>query len=378
MNTADEVIDLLRDSAVSFIGDRHNTARMKGAVGHAPTVDRDLWREMAELGWLTLGLPETLGGSGLGLFAAATLADIFGRAVLPEPFVAAAVMPGVLLARADSTDPLAGDLARYLASGERLLSVAWQERTGEMQPTEPATRIENGRVFGSKCFVPAVEEDSILLVSARHGDDSVIVAVDVAAGGVTLTRQAAGIGSVAQVALDGAPILNGSPLLSGCAAEEALRAALEAGRVCAAAGLAGIAEGALTKTLDYLRTRVQFERALGSFQTLQHRCVDMKIDATLAGAAWRNAARRCDAEQQTAAVSGAVSAAISAAKARSGDAALTTCRAAVQMHGAMGFTEEADIGLYLRAAMYGAAWLGGSVDHRRRFVALASEESADV
>lgn len=370
----DEVVGMLRDSAADFLNGRHRRARMKGAVGRAPAVDRALWREMADLGWLALSLPESAGGSGLGLSAAATLAELFGRELLPEPFIAAAVMPAVVLGPI-ADEPATAALARHLVSGERVLGLAWQERVGELDPRAPATRYENGRLFGAKCFVPAVEDDSILLVSAQAQAQTVLVAVDLSAAGVAIERQAAGVTSLSRVTFDAAPVLQERPLLQGAQAEAALCVALEAGRVCAAAGLAGLAAASLEKTLDYVRTRVQFGRPIGSFQAIQHRCVDLHIACALAGASWREALRRFEAESQAA----ATAAAISAAKLRCGESALKVCREAVQMHGAMGFTEEADIGLYLRAAVQGAAWLGGAVDHRRRFLALhATTETADA
>ena len=361
----DEIITMLRDSAAGFIRNSFDRARLKGAVGQAPRLDRVLWREMAELGWLSLGLPEESGGSGLGLAAAAALSEVFGRELLPEPYIAAGVMPGEIVRRAGSDD-----LAGYLCSGERLITLAWQEQPGEMQGDAPATICNKGSVCGQKRFVPVVEDDSILLTTARADNSVVIVALDAAAEGVTVERQAAGVSSVASVTLEHAQVLGDAPLLSGNEAVAALQAALEAGRTCAAAGLAGLADGALQMTLEYMRARVQFDRPIGSFQTIKHRCVDLKIAASLAGASWREASRCFDKDP----LSRETQSAASAAQARCATAAVTTCREAVQMHGAIGFTEEADIGLYLRASLFGESWLGSTVDHRRRFMAGRARE----
>jgi alkylation response protein AidB-like acyl-CoA dehydrogenase len=153
-------------------------------------------------------------------------------------------------------------------------------------------------------------------------------------------------------------------------ARRALRVALDASLIAAAALLSGIAAGALSRTVDYVNQRRQFGQPIGAFQSIQHRCADLYVGLQLAGAAWRRAAKLHDESPGDL----ANAAAISAAKARASDVALAVGRAAIQMHGAIGFTEESDIGLYLRAAMQYSAWLGGAVAHRRRFLAHQPKE----
>src|SRR5690606_31992979 len=113
--------------------------------------------------------------------------------------------------------------------------------------------------------------------------------------------------------------------------------------------------------------RVQFERAIGSFQTIRHRCVDLYIATQLAGAAWRHALAQFESGDAD-----AIATAASAAKARCADTAQRVGREAIQMHGAMGFTEEANIGLFLREGLRGFAALGSPLQQRRRFQALNS------
>jgi alkylation response protein AidB-like acyl-CoA dehydrogenase len=124
---------------------------------------------------------------------------------------------------------------------------------------------------------------------------------------------------------------------------------------------------ALEMTLEYLRTRVQFGKPIGSFQALQHRAVDMYIQkeltrATLAAAVALLDQADCTPERR--------SAVVSSAKARASQAALAICKEALQMHGAIGYTDEYDLGLYFNRALVLAAWLGNASAHRARYAAL--------
>jgi alkylation response protein AidB-like acyl-CoA dehydrogenase len=363
------VAGLLRESAGSFLLAQHAPARLRGWIGKARTVDATLWKGIADLGWTGLLLPEELGGSGLGIAEAAELASLLGEKLFAEPFVACTVMPAVLLdaaSRQTAANAATEALAGWLASGERVLTLAWQEQADQLEPDVLACRLDGGRLTGEKRFVPAAQADGVLLVFAQEDGEPVLVAVAGDAPGVRLERHAAGVGAQADVRFEDAPLLFPEPLLRGAAASEALDRALAAGRLAGAAELAGIATGCLHLTLEYVGQRVQFGRAIGSFQSVQHRCADLYIETQLADASWRTALSLWQDDPQA----DTTRRAISAAKARASEAAVAAGKLGVQLHGAMGFAEEVDVGLYLRAALQGAAWLGGANAHRRRFAAL--------
>jgi alkylation response protein AidB-like acyl-CoA dehydrogenase len=148
-------------------------------------------------------------------------------------------------------------------------------------------------------------------------------------------------------------------LASGAGAEAAMRRAVAEATVALSVTLTALSGRALAMTVDYLGKRVQFGKPIGSFQALQHRAVDLAIRVRLAEASCRDALRRCEEEGHEAAAT-----AISAAKAIAANAALLVGREAIQLHGGMGYTDEADIGLYLKAALRLAPWLGGARQHR--------------
>jgi alkylation response protein AidB-like acyl-CoA dehydrogenase len=152
-----------------------------------------------------------------------------------------------------------------------------------------------------------------------------------------------------------------------------LSRALDYATVCASAELGGVMGRALEMSLDYLRTRVQFGKPIGSFQSLQHRAVDLHIQRELASAVLEDALSTIDRNGAP----GRRAVLASRAKARCTDAALKITREAIQLHGAIGFTDEYDAGLFLKRALVLAAWLGSASDHRRRYARLmVAEESA--
>lgn len=361
---------MLRQSVEDFVAAQHEAAGHRGIRNLPQQIDRAVWSAMAGLGWLGLGVPETLGGSGMGLDGAAELAMVFGKTVFAEPYIAACVMPTAIIAAAGD-DPAMGEVAASMLEGRRVLTLAWQEHAGQLLPARPSTTLAAGRVTGCKVFVPAVEREGILLVHVDTPEGEAIVAVSADDARVRCERNASGMGPIATVRFDGAPMLHDRPLLAGEQASRALCNALASARIALSAQLTGVAKGALEQTLQHVADRFQFGRAVGSFQVIQHRCVNLHLDIQLADASWRHALRSWHESD----ASPAVAAAISAAKARSSDVAMQVSRAAIQMHGAMGFTDEARPGLYLRAAMHGAAWLGTAIMHRRNFQAMRSRET---
>ncbi|MGH7071448.1 MAG: acyl-CoA dehydrogenase family protein, partial [Acetobacteraceae bacterium] len=145
---------------------------------------------------------------------------------------------------------------------------------------------------------------------------------------------------------------------------------LEEAILATAAYLLGLSRSAFAITLDYMATRAQFGRPIAAFQALRHRVADLKIQWELMRASIRAAAATLDRETNLA----LGRAAVSRAKARAADASLLITRQAIQLHGGIGYTDEADIGLFLRKAMVQINLYGSAALHRSRYAALAPEE----
>lgn len=363
-----DIETMLLDGAEGFLSSTHSLARARALRRGACGDTAALWRGMAKCGWLAMRLPESMGGAGLNIGAAAALAVRFGSALLPEPFAECAVAPATLIAAAGDAPPAAA-LAAGLADGSARPCVAWQSEAGQVESSWHGTLAATSsgwRLNGR--FVSLQADPSHWLVGADAGGDATVVVVSADTPGISVQVHRFADGSAgAAVNFQDVPVARGAVLLQGDEARAALAAALDDARLVLAAQLAGIAEGALATTVAYLQQRVQFGQTIASFQAIRHRIVDLDIQKRLAFASWRHA-RDVRLRHGTGSVQS--SAAVSAAKARCSDVALNVARAAIQLHGAIGYTEEADIGLFLGAALKHASRLGNATAHRRRYLAM--------
>jgi alkylation response protein AidB-like acyl-CoA dehydrogenase len=366
----DDILRMLLYSAVAFLRDAHSLQRVRELRDESSSVlsfDRAMWRRMAENGWLGICLPEAMGGAGLNVAAAAELAALFGAALLPEPFAMSAVAPSSILATL-AESPVRTALARSLCDGSKVFTLAWQDTIGQMDagwgPVTMVAECDGFRLKGRKVFVDDAATD--WFVTAVHGATPVVVALSRDAMGAPGASSRLADGSrVVSAEFDGAWVGAGAVLLRGEQARVSVGRALDDARLVTAALLAGMAGRAIDLSADYVAQRMQFGVPIGSFQVIRHRLVDLDLQRRLSFASWRHAAKleiTGDSDRQSR------SSEISAAKARCSQTALLAARSAIQLHGAMGYTQEADIGLFMNAALRHASALGNAPAHRRRFL----------
>jgi alkylation response protein AidB-like acyl-CoA dehydrogenase len=368
---ASEHAAMLKDSVADFIARGMDIARVRKLRGTPAEYDRGVWRQMAELGWVGISIPESYGGMGLGLTETAIVAEGLGRALAPEPYTACAVLAAGVLAASDNPKLKAETLPR-IASGESIAALAWQEQAGTVATSHiamAATPFEGGyRLNGTKRYVAGAAGADAYVVAARADSGLVLGYVDAGAVGVSTELEALADGRhFGTVTFDDTLVTRERVVGTGAAAEAALSRALDRAGAIASAELYGVMSRALEMSVDYMKTRVQFGKPIGSFQALQHRAVDLYIQQQLSSATLEDALRELDADPEP----GARAAIASRLKARCSDAALRITREAIQIHGAIGFTDEYDAGLYLKRALVLAAWLGNATQHRRRYAALA-------
>ena len=338
--------------------------------------DRNVWQQMADMGWLGVLVPEQYGGLGLQLADMAIVAQGLARALVPEPLTATAVLAARVLA--DSTnEALKTRLLEGLVSGDILPAVAWQEEAGMLDAgkiTMQATPFEGGfRVNGSKRFIVGASTADGFIVSAKSVSGMQLLWVPRDAAGASTQFDTLADGRLSgTLHLKDATVSQDNVINSGTAAAESLARAIDHTAVIASAELNGIMTRSLEITLEYLKTRVQFGKAIGSFQALQHRAVDLYIQQELSSAVLDDVLSVLDNEPDAK----TRAAAASRAKARCTDAALLITRQSIQMHGAIGFTEDCDVGLYVKRAMTLAAWLGNGTAHRRRYAKTEILEGA--
>jgi alkylation response protein AidB-like acyl-CoA dehydrogenase len=337
---------MIRDSAAAIAPRSGDLKRIRALRFQDPGFERQTWREMCDLGWLGLLVPEECRGSGLGMGEFCALVEELGAGLVPEPLI-----PGVMAARL-----LSGQHLDRLLSGQSVVIPAWQERPNTLVVGND-TVLRDGRLYGRKVFVPMPAGADAFLVAHRGG----LALFDRNAAGVSvhIERTQDG-GNVGTLTLNAAPAesLVGEP---GDALEEATLAT--------AAYMLGVMEGAFRITLGYMKTRQQFGRPIGSFQVLQHRAADLKIQLSLTRASVESAAATLD-ESASEPVRRA---AVSRAKARASEAGLLVTRQCIQLHGGIGYTDEYDIGLYLRKAMVLCNQYGSAALHRARYADIAPE-----
>lgn len=374
-----DIRSIIRDSAIGFAQRGTSLKRMRDFRGVPPGYSRDVWRQMAELGWTGILMPEAFGGLGLGLADMAIVLEELAKQLAPEPLNAGAVLAARALVHG-SNDSLKAELLPQIVAGTMIPALAWQEGNCAIDPLLCDCRAEtqargNVALFGNKRFVVGGLGADGYVVTAKSTEGLGVYWVSRDAKGLKIEPQKLADGSFAvDLHLDGVNVECSKVISPPGANLEGLQAALDEGAVMCCAELFGVLSRALDITLDYLRTRVQFDHPIGSFQALQHRAVDLYIQKTLSAVALEFAIRVFDTPSSFA----DRAASASRAKSRCSDAALLITRQAIQMHGAIGFTDECDIGLYLKRALVLAAWLGNATSHRKRYAELVPLDPSTV
>ena len=363
---------LLRESAAAFVRDRSSLKRIR-ALRDARDADgfsRELWAEIAALGWLGIPFSEADGGLGLGMKELTLVLEEFGKGLLPEPLLTSLLLGGGAIARGGSAAQRAA-LLPGLIGGERLLALAFHEAASRYDHARVATRADRAgdgwRLHGEKRLVLDGHVADHLVVSARTSGEAAARAgvtlflVPRGAAGLTVTRQSTlDSRNAALLRLDGvaaAPADVVGAVGDGVSLLDAVLARATAG-LCAE--MLGGMEAAFAMTLDYLQTRQQFGVPIGSFQALKHRAAVLFSEIELARSAVLAAAMALDEEQPQA---GEI---VAVAKARCSDTFMLVANEGVQMHGGVGMTDEYDVGLFMKRVRVLNELLGDAGYHQER------------
>ena len=350
---------LLRDSAAKFIaaaGPKVARGFRDQEASFAPA----RLREAGELGWLGILVPDSANGLGLGLTELALVLEQAGRGLVCEPIGMAAISAAAL-AQGRAPHPM----LEQVMAGAALVVPALQEGAHGDDPLSPRTQAAGEgaslRVTGRKLFVCADGADGFLVsASGRDGPELCYVA-----------RNAPGCTLAATQTVDGRKLstltLADTPadlVPSRQSSRNAVDALHSLALLALSCELLGVMEKAQEITFDYLRIRKQFGKLIGSFQALQHKAVDIytRTEAT------RSLVYQIAANNDPYRIDPVLAVAV---KAKASEDALIVTQACIQLHGAIGFTDEHDIGLYLKRAMLLSSLLGNAAAQRRRYVAIA-------
>jgi len=359
------------ESARDLLQTESPLTRLRRLRGTLPGFERPMWQTLAHAGWTGILVPEAHDGLGLGMREAGAVAEEIGRHPLPEPFIAAAVQATVALSKLPASE-LRDRLLRGVSRGELVIGLAWQEHADQINPGRPATvaNLESGQfcLRGIKDWVTPGQGADGWLVSAFQGNEMALYWVESDNSGLSVEARTRIDGStMARLCFDDVKISAAQQLAVGVAAEDALAQANDVARIVQGFELLGIARRTLEITLEFLHARVQFGKPIGANQALQHRAVDARMQLDLAAAALEGALAAHERGDLS------LAATASRIKARCAKSALHIVQEAIQLHGAIGYTDEYDVGLYFKRVLHTVSWLGGEEAHRMRYLSLQQQ-----
>jgi len=325
--------------------------------------DAALWRQAGELGWLGLIVPEEYGGIGLGWIDLTVVLEETGRGLSPLPIASQALSAAAIL-RCGNDEHKANWLPA-MASGEAICTLSLYDDPNWIDPaaiTLNGIRVDNGlQISGSKAFVTDAPSANYYLLAVREPDGLCLAAVSRDQVDVTPQPQIDPTKPMGRVTLDDVMIPNEFILPLR---EDDLAYLTDLGAVAITAEMVGAAEAALTMTSEYAKERIQFGKPIGQYQGVKHRLADIYVDvesfkSLLYYAAWT--ADEAPAELPRA---------VSLAKGYAADAFAQIGIDGIGLHGAIGFTAEYDIQLYLKRSKWARPMYGDSDYHLDRVATL--------
>jgi acyl-CoA dehydrogenase len=357
---------MLLDIATNFFREKSPTTTVRRQIASESGVDRELWGEIAELGWLGIAVPERFGGSGLSLADVTVVVEPMGRHLAGTPFVSTQIFAQALLA--GGTDQQQRDLLPQVCQGS-VGTVAVFESDGDwnLEHIESVAEIagDAARLSGTKTLVcDASVADFVLISVSLAGAPALAIvrATDLPRERRTRetvideTRRAYGVDLVGVS-------VPASSLITGEKARVTLKAIRDSALLFAAAEAAGGIAGVLDVTVQYLNTRSAFGRKIGSYQSLKHTCSDILIGLERTRSHVYHAASLIAAGEDA-------EIALRMAKIEAGDSFVFAGDRAIQFHGGFGFTYDCDAQLYLRRALWLQYAFGDAAHHRRRLADL--------
>jgi alkylation response protein AidB-like acyl-CoA dehydrogenase len=366
--------EMIRKSAADFVKGQSSIERIRelllDPVGYSP----EIYKQMADSGWLGTVIPEEFGGIGLGYVDLVCIQEELGRGLIPEPLLNSSVLAANCILHG-CVDAQKQEYLPQVVAGELKLTLAAYETQGryDLSHVETTAKKDGDHYIlnGTKCFVADAGSADRMIVSARTSggvDD---------AQGITLflvDPKADGLSQEAIVAVDRRPrahvtLKNVKVPASAIVGVEgnglnALEEAVDRATVALCAEMVGGMEESLRMSVAYSKERVQFGVPIGSFQALKHKAADMYVAIEIAKSATYYAAMALDEKMKDART------AISTAKALCSDAYIKITKDAIQIYGGIGFTDEADVHLYYKRALASNVAFGDADYHRERYAEL--------
>jgi alkylation response protein AidB-like acyl-CoA dehydrogenase len=363
---------LLKDSAQGWVQsnspvEAFRRIRDQGSeLGFEP----EAWKQMVELGWASVVIPEEFGGVDLGYLSLGLILEQLGRTLTASPLIPSAAA-GVAAISLGGSHQHKEELLPAIAEGSTIATLAVDEGARHKPTNVTLSATAGGDSYilsGSKSMVIEGIAADLLIVSARvlgaddDPDGIELFLVPTSSDGISRTRLSLIDGRGATNIESANVQVPASSRLEGGA--NLLEKVLDRTRACVCAEMLGMCTQAFETTVEYLKTRVQFDHVIGSFQALQHRAAKMLTEIELSRSAVEAALSGIDANVDN------VPELVSIAKAKMGDTLHLVTNEMIQMHGGIGMTDEHDAGLYIKRARATAALYGNQAFHRERYARL--------
>ena len=374
MFTLTEEQQMLKDAAKSFMQEQSPVGRLrKVRDANLDGFDKDLWKEMVDLGWTGIMVPEEFGGSALGYLGIGVVLEEAGRTLSPSPLLSTGLI-GVSALVLGGNAAQKGEWLPKIVEGTAITALAVDEGPHHA-PTKTALKAEKAgagyKLTGKKMYVADGHLANLLIVSARTsgkpGDTKGITLFLVPAdakGVKRTTLKTMDSRGAADIEFEGVEVPAGAVLGSADAGGELLDQILDRARIGLAAEMLGNASQAFEMINAYLKTRVQFGQLIGSFQALQHRAAKMFTELELTRSCVIGALDALDENRND------IAEMASLAKARAGDTLHLISNECIQMHGGIGMTDAHDAGFYLKRARVAEGLYGSQAFHRDRYATI--------
>ena len=370
----DEQQEMLKNFARDFLEKECPESLVREMEEDEQGYSPDLWKKMAEQGWMGLIIPEDQGGTGMTLCELVVLLEEFGRALVPGPFISTVVLGAVPIMEAGTDEQKAKYLPK-IAAGETIMTMALTEPSAKWTADGVALEAKKDGgdyvLNGTKLFVPDAHVTDYMVVVARTGgsgeDGVTLFIVDSKSDGIKFEQlKTIAADKQSEVVFENVKVPAANLLGSEGKGWAIVDKVSKIATVAACAYLVGLSQMDFDTTLNYAKERVQFGRPIGSFQAIQHKLADAVIDVDGSRfitykAAWSLTEGEDDADLM-----------ISMAKAWASDASRRVVAHGQQIHGGIGFTKEYKIQLYFRRQKW-MELMWGDADYHREKVAQLME-----
>jgi alkylation response protein AidB-like acyl-CoA dehydrogenase len=367
---------LLKETASQFFQEKLPVANLRKLRDekNADGFDRGTWKEMADLGFAGVLVPESYGGTEFGPVGLGVILEQAGRTIASTPLLST-VLLGTTAVQLGGSQTQRQDILPAIAAGETIMALAVEEGPHH-NPTQIATTAtadgDNFKLTGSKTFVIDGHVADTLIVVARTSGEvndsnglTLFLVNTSGTDGLEITRTImADSRNAANVTLKDVTVPASAVLGGVDGGWDVLEPVLDAGRIGVSAELMGLIQEAFDQTLTYLKERTQFGEPIGSFQALQHRAAEMFAELEVCRSVVLDALSALEERRND------VPSLASLAKARLSESSKHITNECLQMHGGVGMTDEYDVGLFMKRARVAAATFGNAGFHRDRYAGL--------